>query len=242
MSLQKFVETLRPKPFFRYVQIGSVVVGSVIILRALWIIGWVYRAIPGVILRSAREVLGWAFPVLRELIILSFQYLWQPLLVYALIALLVRAPAWQLFWRIVGLAGFFLVFVWHFEHFPWPRLEGFNWAALKDFTQSFQELHWQNFQTLPLILLQTYLFALWVLPREVWNLLGLMLSMLLGIIVVILPDLPTAFDDFGIFSAILAFFLGYVNALASLLQRAATAYAESRRKAARGQAADHIRQ
>jgi hypothetical protein len=41
------------------------------------------------------------------------------------------------------------------------------------------------------------------------------------LIILISPaDLPTAFDDFGMFGAILAFFLGYLNALASLLQRA----------------------
>jgi hypothetical protein len=53
-----------------------------------------------------------------------------------------------------------------------------------------------------------------------WNIIGLLISVFLGLIVLILPDLPTAFDDFGIFGAILAFFLGYLNALASLIQRA----------------------
>jgi hypothetical protein len=74
---------------------------------------------------------------------------------------------------------------------------------------------------LPLLLIQGYLFALWLLPREVWNVMGLVLSSVLGLIILISPaDLPTAFDDFGMFGAILAFFLGYLNALASLLQRA----------------------
>ena len=61
---------------------------------------------------------------------------------------------------------------------------------------------------------------LWLVPREFWNILGLLISSTLGVIVLILPDLPTAFDDFGIFSAILVFFLGYLNALANLIQRA----------------------
>ena len=73
----------------------------------------------------------------------------------------------------------------------------------------------------PLLLIQGYLFALWLLPHEAWNVMGLVLSSVLGLIILISPaDLPTAFDDFGMFGAILAFFLGYLNALASLLQRA----------------------
>ena len=62
---------------------------------------------------------------------------------------------------------------------------------------------------------------LWLVPREIWNIIGLTISSLFGLIILILPDLPTSFDDFGIFGAILAFFLGYVNLVASLIQRAA---------------------
>ncbi len=60
---------------------------------------------------------------------------------------------------------------------------------------------WNDYQRMPLVILQGYLFLLWFLPRELWNFIGLLISSVLGIIVILLPDLPTVFDDFGIFGA-----------------------------------------
>ncbi|PIE31668.1 hypothetical protein CSA56_17605, partial [candidate division KSB3 bacterium] len=84
-----------------------------------------------------------------------------------------------------------------------------------------QHAGWKEYRMLPLLMVQGYLFLLWLMPREIWNIIGLTISGIVGFIILVLPDLPTAFDDFGMFGAVLAFFLGYLNLLASLLQRAA---------------------
>jgi hypothetical protein len=169
----------------------------------IFLIGWMalilgnaYAAIPPILLTGVTKMTASFLPFFMDLITASLLYLWQPILVYLLIAVLTRSQVWRKFWCLVGFSGFFLTFV----------------TALETST-------WQEYQVLPLLILQGYLFLLWLLPREVWNIIGLLISVFLGLIVLILPDLPTAFDDFGIFGAILAFFLGYLNALASLIQR-----------------------
>jgi hypothetical protein len=115
-----------------------------------------------------------------------------------LMMLLISSTVWRKFWCLVGVAGFFLLFV----------------AAYEAST-------WQEYRLLPLLLLQGYMFMLWLLPREAWNVVGLLISGALGLVILLAPDLPTSFDDFGMAGAVAAFFLGYVNAVASLVQRAA---------------------
>jgi hypothetical protein len=138
-----------------------------------------------------------------------------------LIAIFTKSKVWRRFWCLVGVAGFFLLFVSALKEFNWPILEEFSWSAIKEFSSALKTFNWEEFSVLPLLLMQGYLFALWLLPREGWNIIGLIISSVFGLIILISPaDLPTAFDDFGMFGAILAFFLGYLNALASLLQRA----------------------
>jgi hypothetical protein len=133
---------------------------------------------------------------------------------------LTKSQFWRTFWGLVGVAGFFLLFVSALKGFSWPALEGLSWSALKEFSRAVsKKFSWQEYRILLLPLVQGYLFTLWLLPREIWNLVGLTISIGFGLMILILPDLPTAFDDFGMFGAVLAFFLGYLNILASLLQR-----------------------
>lgn len=196
-----------------------VVLGILVMLKAALLIGRAYEATPSILFNGLQKAVTYFVPVLWDLVRLSLPYLLLPAGAYLLIGLGTTSRVWRTFWYLVGLAWFFLSFVSVFEDFPWPTLEGFSWSSLKDFGQSLKNFDWKAFQVLPLALVQGYLFALWVLPRECWNILGLLVSVLLGVIVLIFPDLPTAFDDFGIFGAILTFFMGYLNALAIVLQR-----------------------
>jgi len=204
---------------WRFGKFLFVVAGIFIIFRAAQIVGTAYEAVPSVLFKGLDEAVSRFMPVLLDLVIRSLKYLWQPILLYLLIAISTKSRVWRRFWCLVGVACFFLIFVSALEEFNWPAFEGFSWSALKEFSSSLKGFNWEEFRLLPLLLMQGYLFILWFLPREAWNIVGLIISSVLGLTILVLPDLPTAFDDFGMFGAILAFFLGYLNALASLLQR-----------------------
>jgi hypothetical protein len=66
---------------------------------------------------------------------------------------------------------------------------------------------------------QIYLLALWTFPREIWNFLGGIVWFIKSMIILILPDLPGYFDDFGAIGAIFAFIFLYLHTIASLIQR-----------------------
>ena len=205
---------------WRVGKILLVMVGMLVIGRAAQLIGAAHAAIPPILFKGLGEAAAYFTPLFLELIVTSLTYLWLPILAYVLIAVLTKSPFWRTFWCLVGVAGCFLVFVAALKGFSWPALGGFSWSALKEFSQSvFKKFSWEEDRVLLLPLIQGYLFTLWFLPREIWNIVGLTISVMLGLMILILPDLPTAFDDFGMFGAVLAFFLGYLNALASLIQR-----------------------
>ncbi|MBD3309031.1 hypothetical protein GF339_21660 [candidate division KSB3 bacterium] len=177
---------------------GLVLGGILILLRSAQVISSAYEAVPPLLLKGMTGIALYFFPFFVELITTSLLYLWQPIVVYMLMMLLISSTVWRKFWCLVGVAGFFLLFV----------------AAYEAST-------WQEYRLLPLLLLQGYMFMLWLLPREAWNVVGLLISGALGLVILLAPDLPTSFDDFGMAGAVAAFFLGYVNAVASLVQRAA---------------------
>jgi hypothetical protein len=181
---------------WRVVKFLCVIAGLYVIYLAIQVVGTVYTTIPPLLFKWAHRTAAYFIPLFLDLIMASFKFLWQPILVYVLIAILTKSRFWRRFWCLVGVAGFFLIFV-----------------------SAFENSSWKEYQLLPLLLIQGYLFALWLLPREIWNIIGLIISLVLGLTILILPDLPTALDDFGMFGAILAFFLGYLNVLASLIQR-----------------------
>jgi hypothetical protein len=176
---------------------GLVAIGLAILWQAAWSMREVLTTVSPVVVKSLRIAIGFFLPVFLEFIAASLYYLWQPICAYFLIALLTKSFWWRKFWYLVGVAWCVLVL-----------------ASISN------DAGWNDYQRISLLILQGYLFLLWLLPRELWNLMGLLVSSILGIIVILLPDLPTVFDDFGIFGAILLFFLGYLNALASLIQRA----------------------
>jgi hypothetical protein len=192
-------------------RLAAAIRGGVIVWRGLkwglvllgvgviWQAGMTLRRVspPPVLLKSVSTVLKYFLPVLLDFIEASLYYLWQPIAAYLVIILLTKSLLWRKFWCLVGVAACVLLFM-----------------------ATYSEASWKDYQRLPLLVIQGYLFTLWLVPREFWNLIGLLISVTMGVIVLILPDLPTAFDDFGIFSAILVFFLGYLNALANLIQRA----------------------
>ena len=155
------------------------------------LIGWTillfaktYAAIPPIFVTGVTKMTASFLPFFLRLMTTSLSYLWQPILVYLLIALLTKSQVWRKFWCLVGASGFLLILV----------------ATVKHST-------WKDYQMLPLLIMQGYLFMLWLLPREVWNIIGLLISLSLGLVILILPDFPSAFDDFGLFGAILVFFL-----------------------------------
>jgi hypothetical protein len=182
---------------WRFGKVLLVVGGLFVIYRAAQIVGTAYMTIPSGLIKGLSKATAYFMPLFLNLLMTSLTYLWQPILLYILIAFLTKSKIWRRFWCLVGVAGFLIIFV-----------------------SKIEESTWKEYHLLPLLLMQGYLFILWLLPRESWNVVGLVISTALGLIILILPDLPTAFDDFGMFGAILAFFLGYLNALASLLQRA----------------------
>ncbi|GAK59463.1 hypothetical protein U27_06448 [Candidatus Vecturithrix granuli] len=181
---------------WKWVKWGFVVAGLIILWQAALTIQALSTIIPPALVKSVIIVVGFFLPVFLELIVTSLRYLWQPICIYFLITLLTKSVWWRKFWYLVGVA----------------------WCVLL-LTSTFHDANWNDYQRMSLLMLQGYMFLLWLLPRELWNLMGLLVSSILGIIVILLPDLPTVFDDFGIFGAILLFFLGYLNALASLIQR-----------------------
>lgn len=174
---------------------GLVLVGIGVIWQAILIVRTISP--PPIVLKSVRTLLSYFLPVLWDFITASLNYLWQPIGAYLLIIFFTKSVFWRKFWCLVGVAACLLLFM-----------------------SSYNEASWKEYQRLPLLIIQGYMFMLWFLPRECWNIIGLLIASILGVIVLILPDLPTAFDDFGIFSAILVFFLGYLNALANVIQRA----------------------
>jgi hypothetical protein len=178
------------------VKVLCVLCGIVVICKAVLMVGTAYRLIPAWVVTGISKVTVFFIPLFLQLLKTSLLYLWQPILLYVLMACLTKSEFWRKFWCLVGVSGFLIIFVSKIEEFSW-----------------------KEYQVLPLLLIQGYLFMLWLLPPEFWNIIGLGISTMLGLIILLLPDLPGAFDDFGMFGAILAFFLGYLNALASLVQR-----------------------
>ncbi len=179
-------------------KVVGVLGGVVVVIKAFYTLRQGLPEIPPVLLKGAGSFLGAFSRLFVELFLLSLPYLWQPVALYLLIALFLKHFLWRKFWCLVGVAWFLLLFITGLQH-----------------------AGWKEYRMLPLLMVQGYLFLLWLMPREIWNIIGLTISGIVGFIILVLPDLPTAFDDFGMFGAVLAFFLGYLNLLASLLQRAA---------------------
>ncbi|GAK53353.1 hypothetical protein U14_04618 [Candidatus Moduliflexus flocculans] len=176
----------------------AVLVGVSIIWDAWQRVNGVTRLFPPPVVKGILKTFEFFWPFFLELFQASISYLLQPILACLLIALLTKSAFWRKFWYVVCLSWYLL-----------------------DFLNAAQRMRWDEYHLLILLMLQAYLFLLWLFPQEIWNLIGLSLSCVLGVVILIMPDLPTAFDDFGMFGAILAFFLGYVNAVASLVQRVA---------------------
>lgn len=176
----------------------AVLIGVTIIWDAWQRVDGVTRLFPPTVVSGVLKTFEFFWPFFLELFRASVSYLWQPILVCLLIALLAKSVFWRKFWYLVSLSWYLLTFL-----------------------DAAQQAEWDEYHLLILMMLQAYLFLLWLVPQELWNLFGLSLSCVLGVVILILPDLPSAFDDFGMFGAILAFFLGYVNAVASLVQRVA---------------------
>ena len=176
----------------------AVLVGVSIIYDAWQRVHGVTRLVPQAVVTGMLKTFEFFWPFFLELFRASLSYLWQPILICLLIALLTKSVVGRKFWHLVCLS-------WY----------------LQNLLDAAQRAHWDEYHLLTLMMLQAYLFLLWLVPQELWNLFGLSLSCVLGVVILIMPDLPSAFDDFGMFGAILAFFLGYVNAVASLVQRVA---------------------
>ena len=192
--------------FWRFGTIGLVLGGIFLIYKASLIVNTAYTAMPSTLITTLTKSAVYFTPFFLDLLVTSLKYLWQPILMYLLIVVLTKSAIWRKFWCLVGVSLFFLILV----------------SELETTT-------WKEYHLIPLLILPVYMFLLWLLPREFWNIAGLVIASTLGLIILILPDLPTTIDDFGMFGAILAFFLGYLNALASVIQRLFIGY--KRRKA-----------
>ena len=183
----------------RTCKVFAVLGGVLIIYQAALLVGHVKKIpVPPGSVKVIEAVMKAFVPLFLKLISHSLDYLWLPMVFYLSMSLLIKTALWRKFWCLVG----------------------FSWCLLQFIEQS-QRMSWKEYHLLPLMIVQGYLFLLWLLPQEIWNIIGLTISLILGLLVFILPDLPTALDDFGLFGAILVFFLGYINLLAALIQRAA---------------------
>lgn len=199
--------SIKPRKYLLSLKNWGILAGCLCILAAGFVVYNAFTDIPPTLLKGLHKIVQALGPLFRELIIASLPYIWPPILIYVLIAFLVQSLPQRKFWNLVAVSVFFLYFVF----------------AVKRYS-------WENYQQIALLAVQLYLLILWIFPREIWNVIGLLISSILGLIILVAPDLPTAFDDFGIFGAVLAFFLGYLNALASLVQRAVNAGVATRKQ------------
>lgn len=144
-----------------------------------------------------------SFSIFRVLFLRSLKVIWLPAALYLAISWFIRN---NLMKKIVLLAviSFNLLFLANVV-FPSP------FSLLFAFTR------------LPILfclLVQLYLFLLFLLPFELWNIPGAIILFVKGSMVTLLPDLPSFADDFGIIMAVFYFVFLYLNTVAALLKRA----------------------
>ena len=148
-------------------------------------------------LAAITKIIGFGLPYFVKLLLASWKHLWLPILLYTVISLFTASRWGRFYLCLATLCGFILTF---------------KTVVLNDI----------SFSSLPDLLIycmEVYLLLLWTFPREVWNFIGGAFCLLQGAIVLVIPDIPGYFDDFGLIAAIFAFLFLYLHTTASLVQR-----------------------
>ena len=181
----------------------AVLAGVVVIMYSIWQVYNSSGIILWIVLRTGAITVKICAVVLKTLILKSLPVIWFPALTYLVLSWFIRnTPARKGALLIVISLQFALI-----AHIVFPH----NGLFLFSITR------------LPLVftlILQLYMFILFFLPGEIWNFLGAVILLFKGMAVMLLPDLPSFADDFGIILAVFSFLFLYMHTLASLVKRA----------------------
>ena len=146
---------------------------------------------------AINSIISFAIPRFVELILASLTCLWLPIVLYIGISIITVSQWGRFYLCLATLCGFVLTIE----------------------TAVFSNISLSSIFEILIYLMQIYLLLLWTVPREVWNFIGGAFFLLQGIIVLVIPDLPGYFDDFGFITAIFSFIFLYLHTTASLVQR-----------------------
>ena len=72
--------------------------------------------------------------------------------------------------------------------------------------------------------MQVYILVLWTVPRVFWNLIGGIFFAIQSAVVMLVPDLPGYFDDFGVIMAIFAYIFIVINTVADPIKKGIDKY------------------
>ena len=148
------------------------------------------------------KVIHFCIPYLLILITKSLFFIWPPILAYMLIGIITTSRCWRFFLCLSVLASAIILL---------------NRLVFSHIDFSFNTL--QQVPNIFLYIMEIYLLLLWTVPRELWNFIGGFLLAIQSLIVTVMPDLPSYFDDLGMILAIFAFIFLYINTIASIIQR-----------------------
>ncbi len=153
-------------------------------------------------LNGISRVISYCVPYLLKLIIKSIVFLWPPILSYIIIGIITTSRWWRFYLCLCMLAVSILIL----NHFVFAKMD-FSIETLKEIPTIF------------MYIIQIYILLLWTFPREIWNFIGGILFAIYSLMITIMPDLPTYFDDLGMIFAVFAFIFLYINTIASITQR-----------------------
>lgn len=186
----------------RAIKTAAVLIGLYLIYAAATVlISGNWTALQKVVSGSSK-VIGFCLPYLMILVTKSLLFLWPPILAYMLIGILTTSRWWRFYLCLSALAAAILLL----NKFVFSQLD-LSFDTLKQVPDIF------------LYIMQVYLLLLWTVPREVWNFVGGIIFAIQSLIVTVMPDLPTYFDDLGMILAIFTFIFLYINTIASVIQR-----------------------
>ena len=183
--------------FKKIIKIIAVVLGLLTIGFASHIVLDGNWEICGKIAASFSKIIIYCIPFLTKMILWSLAYIWPPIVIYIIISFITISKMWRFFLGFVALCGFF-IFIYY----------GF-----------LQQIKISNFYNIFMYIMQIYLLALWVVPKELWNIAGGIVWMIGSLIITIFPDLPTYFDDLGMIFGLFVFVFIYLHTVAMIVQR-----------------------
>jgi len=189
----------KSEKFSNLIKIIAIVFGTVIIGFALQSVILGNWSVFGKSIAALSKSLIYCLPFLVKLFLWSLAFIWPPIIIYVLISFITISKPWRFFLGSVALCGFILII----QHFFVPTL------TIK------------NFHYIFMYLMQIYLLALWIIPKEVWNIVSGLFWMVGSVVITIFPDLPTYFDDLGMIFGLFTFIFIYLHTVALFIQRIA---------------------